>query len=236
MKCRNWALVAPLLIVGCSGGSGGGGYVPTPTAKITPASVKAGEEATLLPFKVGNTWTYSMKVEQQVGARSARQTKDATFRVAKVDQVNGRTQATMELMADGKVMDKQVWYVDSKGIYQVSIGDGPKKNRTFSTPIPAILFPVEIGKKFEWKGTDQKSTMAYNSQIRGVEEVDTDMKRLSAYAIETKGTSVSGKVTENTDRTIWFAPGIGMVRISESTKSSKGASAMLLSLKNYTVK
>lgn len=240
MNRRFWAIAAPLpalsvLIIGCSGGPSGG-YVPTPPPKIAPASVKAGEAASLFPFKVGNTWTYMMKVAQQVGARQGQQTREATFKVSKVDQVNGRTEATIELVSEGKVVDRQVWYSDSTGIYQVSIGDGPNKTRKFSTPIPAIVFPPETNKTFSWKGSDSKANMAYNSKILGPEEVDTDLKRLSAYAVETKGTSVSGKVTENTERTIWFAPGIGMVRISETTKGSKGASALVLSLKNYTVK
>jgi hypothetical protein len=133
-----------------------------------------------------------------------------------------------------QALDRQVWSSDSKGIYQVSIG--LKTPRVFSSPIPAIVFPVETNKKFQWSGSDAKSQIAYNSVIRGAEEVDTDEKRMSGIAVDCKGTSMIGKVKEMTDRTIWFAPGIGIIRIRESTVSSKGASELLLSLKKHTVK
>ena len=93
----------------------------------------------------------------------------------------------------------------------------------------------ESKKKFEWNGSDTKSQMAYNCIIQGPEEVDTDMKRMSGIAVDCKGTSTNGKVKELTDRTIWFTPGIGLVRIRESTGSTAGSSELLLSLKSYKV-
>lgn len=236
MKLPISVVIVSLVGIGCKGGSGGGenSYKPTPPPKIEPVSVKAGEEKSLFPIAVGNSWTYkaSTSVRTKQGQRSG--DRDATFTVSKIEDVPGGKRATLDLLVDGKAVDKQVWVVTDKSISQVSVG--ATKPRIFSTPIPAITFPVEVGAKFSWKGGDGKAQMAYNNEIMGAQEIDTDFKRLSAIAVDSKGTSVSGGNTEKTDRTIWFAPGIGIVRIRESTSSKAGASELLLSLKSHTVK
>ncbi|MBC8065969.1 MAG: hypothetical protein H7Y17_14140 [Chlorobia bacterium] len=231
---RNYLLSAVGLAVtiGCSGGSSS--YVPKPPPKIEPVSLKAADGKNLFPFKVGNSWTFATKTVQRVGTKSQQKEIEATFKVAKVEETGGNTRATIELIIGKDVVDRQTWISNGKGIFQVNIG--LKNVRQFSTPIPAIVFPIEPGKRFSWSGSDGKSKMAYNSEILGAQEVDTDMKRMSAIAIESKGTSVNGKVTEKTDRTIWFAPKIGIVRIRESTSSTVGASELLLTLKSHNVK
>ncbi len=235
MKISPYFSLTPLLLViGCSGGGSGSGYVPTPTPAIEPAAVAAGQEQSLFPFKEGNSWTYTIKTVIRAGTTVNQGTQEATFKVAKTEVKDGNTRATLEMSINGKVMDRQIWLSNSKGIYQISIGTTP--TRTFSTPIPSISFPVTAGRKFSWSGSDGKSQMAYSNVIVGPQEVDTEEKRLSAIAVDTKGTSINGKVTEKTDRTIWFAPGVGMVRVRESTVSSKGASELQLSLKSHTVK
>lgn len=235
MKLSNCLTLSPLIIlVGCAGSKSADNYVPTPSPKIEPAKVAPGQEQTLFPFKVGNSWTYTIKTAIRIGDRATQGTQEATFKVTKVDVVNGETRATLDMSVGGKVRDRQVWTSNSKGIYQISLGMTPV--RKFSTPIPSIVFPVEPGKKFAWAGTDGKAKMAYNNEIVGPQEVDTEEKRLSAIAVDSKGTSTVGNVTEKTDRTIWFAPGIGMVRIREFSSSSKGSTDFQLVLKSSSIK
>jgi hypothetical protein len=227
------ALCAIAIVVGCSGGSGGG-YVPTPAPKIPPAKLTSGQEASLFPMAVGNEWTYEIETITRTKTQQATRKVDAIFRVVKVEKVGDGSRATLDLLSGDKVVDRQVWSINSKGIFQNSIGKD--KVRLFSTPIPAIVFPVSEGQKFSWSGTDGKYKMTFNSTVRGSQEVDTAAKRLSAIAVDSLGESVAGKITEKTDRTIWFAPGIGIVRIRESTGSQVGLSEMVLYLKSHKVK
>ena len=226
------AALGAVLAVGCSGGASG--YKPSPAPKIEPVVVKPGTEQDLFPFKVGNSWTYSFKSVQRAGNRSQPGSGDLTFKVTKIEENGGNTRITLDLILKDKAVDKQVWVSNSKGIYQSSLG--MTKVRSFDTPIPAITFPVDKDKKFSWSGSDGKAKMAYNCLIIGPEEVDTEEKRMSAIAVESKGTSTSGDITEKTDRKVWFAPGIGIVRLSETTVSNKGSSELLLILKSHTVK
>jgi hypothetical protein len=227
------ALAAFIVVVGCSGGSGGG-YVPKKVSTLTPASVKAGQEASLFPFKVGNSWTYRTVTAQRIGNRTQERTADVTFKVVNVEDAGGGKRATIDLIVADKPVDRQVWISNSRGIYQVSIGRA--KPRVFSTPIPAVLFPVEAGNKFKWSGSEGNTKLAYSSVVVGPQEVDTDEKRMSAIAIESKGSSSNPKVSEKLERTIWFVPGVGIVRIRESATSNVGASELLISLKSHQVK
>ncbi len=233
MKLPISVVIIASVAVGCSGGSGGG-YVPTPVPKIEPIKVQTGQEASLFPLATGNSWTYSATTVARAANQTQQGTKDAIFKVTKVEDISGGKRATLELTIDDKVVDRQVWIVNSKGIYQVSVSG--QRPRTFSTPIPAVTFPVEAGKKFSWSGSDGKAKMSYDSEIVGIGEVDTEMKRMSAVSIDAKGSSTTNNVTEKTERTIWFVPGIGIVRIRESTAGKNAASELLLSLKSYTVK
>ena len=233
MKLPISVVIIAAIAVGCSGGSGDG-YVPKPVPKIEPITIQAGQETALFPLAPGNSWTYVATTVARSGNRTQQGTKDAIFKVTKVENVSGGKQANLELSIDGKVVDRQVWLVNSKGIYQVSVsGQRPRK---FSTPIPAVTFPVETGKKFSWSGGDGRAKMSYTNEVVGIGEVDTEIKRLSALAIDAKGTSVANNVSEKTERTIWFVPGVGIVRIRESTVGKDAASELLLSLKSYTVK
>lgn len=233
MKLPISVVIIASVAVGCSGGSGGG-YVPTPAPKIEPVTIQTGQESNLFPLATGNTWTYVATTVARVGNQTQQGTKDAIFKVIKSEDVAGGKRATLELSIDDKVVDRQVWLVNSKGIYQVSVSG--QRPRTFSTPIPAITFPVEAGKKFSWSGSDGKAKMSYENEVVGIGEVDTDMKRMSAVSVDAKGTSVLNNVTEKTERTMWMVPGVGIVRIRESTGSATASSELLLSLKSYTVK
>jgi len=232
---RNTALSLAALVVavGCSGGSGGG-YVPKKATELPPAAVKAGQEASLFPFKIGNSWTYRTVTAQRIGNRTQERTADVTFKVVNVEDVANGKKATIDLIVGEKPVDRQVWISNSRGIYQVSIGRA--KPRVFSTPIPAVLFPVKEGSKFKWSGSEGNTKLSYNSVVVGPQEVDTDEKRMSAIAIESTGNSTNPKVTEKLERTIWFVPGVGIVRIRESAVSNVGASELLISLKKHQVK
>lgn len=225
--------IALIVAAGCSGG-GGDSYVPVKKQAIPEAKVAPGQEAALFPFAVGNSWTYVARTAARVKNRQSTQEAEITFRVAKIEDTKNGKRATIDLITKDKVVDRQVWLSNSRGIYQISIG--ATKPRVFTSPIPAILFPVEPAKRFSWKGGDGNVNMTLNFTVTGAQEVDTEEKRLSAIAVESTGTSVKGKLTEKTERVIWFAPGIGIARIRESTASSVGASELLLSLKSHNVK
>ncbi len=234
MKLPISVLAIALVAVGCKGGSGESAYVPTPPPKIEPAAVSSGQEASLFPMTVGNSWTYTASTSVRAKAGTRQGARDVTFRVSKVDDTPNGKRATIDLVVEGKVTEKQIWLLNSKGIYQASVGGA--NPRTFSTPIPSVMFPVEKGKKFSWKGSAGNANMTYESEIIGSEEIDTELKRLSAIAVDSKGTTLIGKNTEKVDRTVWFAPGVGIVRIRETTVGKDAAMDLLISLKSYSVK
>src|SRR5687767_3004211 len=120
MKMHCWIAVAALAaVVGC--GKGGGSYEPKPLKK--PASATAAKDADLMPLAVGNQWTY--EVTGQAVAKNGQVVQIAgelTWKVVKVDKSGGETRAIVDVVSKDKRTDRQEWLINSKGIYQVSIG------------------------------------------------------------------------------------------------------------------
>jgi len=233
MRIQTALPIIAIALFGCKGG-GGSAYVPKPVEKITPASVKPGEEASLFPLAVGNEWTF---VVEAAGAdlRTRRtMSGEVKLRVVDVQQEGDGKRATIEMLTNDKVNERQVWVVNSKGIFQ--IGKGAKEIQMYSTPQPVVIFPVEVGKTFSWKGLEGKVQRDYVSKVIGPQEVDTEEKRLSGIAIESKGNNKAGTTTEKTEGTIWLAPGIGIVRYIEMTVGKDAIVRNVLKLKSHTLK
>ena len=221
------------ILAGCAG-KRGSEYVPVPPSKIEPVTVRIGEEATLFPAKVGDEWVYEIENAIQRNNRVAQGQGFITLKVVKVEPVGDGKRITMDLSSKGRVQDRQVWLLNSKGLYQVSLG--LKGERTFNPPLIAIQFPVEAGKKFSWSGKSGKSDMAVNAVIVGAAEVDTAEKRMSAIQVDSKYTIRSGKSIERPERSVWFEPGIGIVRIKETSTRTGGAAGLTLALAKHNFK
>jgi len=233
MKIQSlFPLVALAFVAGCHGD--GSGYVPVPPPKVDPANVKPGEETTLMPIAVGNQWTYEFETLVRDNRAQQKTKGEITFKVVNVEQTADGKKADLEVWAKDKLQDKQVWLVGPKGVYKVS--SGIKTVTTFIPPSPIILFPLDKYKTFTWQGTGGKVNRTASSTIRVGEEIDTDEKRYSAVAVETKGINSNGKIVQRTDETNWLVPGVGLVRNRISTVSPTSASEMLIKLKSHTLK
>lgn len=231
---------APLAVLavlaGCQGG-GASGYKPKPAPKVESAEVKAGEEQSLFPLAVGSQWVYTVGVRVSTSdGKSGQQQSEITLRCTKVDDVEGGKEATLEARnAEGTVTDTQVWKVTDKGIFQVAAGT---KAARFEPPVPNVTFPIAIGETVAWKG---KGPMPAGEMLEGTakvktlgyQEIDTDMGRMSALAVETrfewggqnKGVAVG---------TAWWRPNYGFVRFRQEIVAGERAAVQLLKLKSYT--
>jgi len=235
MKKSWFGWIAFLTVVGCSGGGeGGSAYTPTPTPKLTPVTVAAGQEAKLFPVKVGNTWTYAYTEQQVRGGRTGTINADMVLTVKKVEPVSGGQRVTMSVTLNGKPAGSQNWLVTSKGIFQQSIGG--TAITPFNPPLPALQYPVEANKKYSWKGKAGSSPMAANAEIIGSTEVDTEMKRFAAIQVDMKYTKLTKGVETKAEQSVWFVPDIGIVRLYDQSASKNVASRLTLSLKDYEVK
>lgn len=231
--------LAALILAGCGSGGGGGSYEAKSVKQIEPAKLAPGQEASIFPWKVGNQWTYTLDGFQQSAQGQASQpTIEVTYRVVSVDPVPGGEKATLEVTRDGAVMDRQVWTRNDKGLFQVSVG---QTATPFDPMQPALLFPLDTGKTFKWTGkgvvpNGTVGTSKSESKVTGPQEVDTEMGRLSAIAVETQSEWTSGNLKGLTNSVSWWKPGTGIVRFKQTAIANQIAVTQLLKLKSATLK
>lgn len=215
---RNFGIVAAasaaMLVVGCQGSSSG--YKPTPETAPAKATLQAGNEKDLFPLNVGNYWTYTVNGIRSDGIQSGNVPASETkATVTAAEPVADGVQATVVNTTNDKVTDQQIWLVNSKGIYQVGYGT---KGAKFSPPQPVVLFPVKPHTTFTWTGTHpglngvQVGAKVTNT-VLDFQDVDTDNGKYSALPVESVSTeTVPGSPPVESRSTIYFSPGVGIVR------------------------
>ncbi len=199
-----------------------------------PIAIPPGTEAKLLPLKKGNEWTYS----SEVVSRGETQTKDMVWRVASTRSANGGTEASIDMLQGGKVIDRQVWLQTCKGIFQVEAG---KANTRFSPPQPIVTFPLKIGGEFKHSGKGltplgAPGSLSTNGRVLGYQEVDSEMGRAQAIAVLTRINFEAGKSKGLAETTSWFQPGIGLVRYRMDIQVGEARGGTVLRLKSTNVK
>lgn len=239
MHCRIClvSLVA-LSVVGCRSGGPPDAYKPQPVEKIPVATISAGNEKSLMPLDIGNEWTYTVEAGG-VSTTGEKKTVSFELRWKVVDSVktpNG-DKITIAVTRNGKVEDRQIWLVNAKGFYQLSTGN-PLKH--FSAPQPVLEFPVSEGRTFAWKGSGPSALgmgkMDVENKILAVQEVDTEVGRLSAIPIESHTSIDTGEFKGRTTSTLWLTPSIGIVRFRTEASHPNGVSVVLLRLKSSSLK
>lgn len=235
--------IAPLFFVtlfaaGC--GSGGSSYKPEPVKPVGTASIKPGEEAKLFPWAVGNQWTYACETTQQVQGQTVGGAFDLTFKITAVTPTADGERCEVEITnsTNPKAKDLQRWERNSKGIFQVAVGN---PMIAYNPPQPVILFPAETGRKFTWKGSGmtpaaKQGTTTVESEILGPQQVDGATERYSAIAVSTKGTFSYGTSNGQVASTAYWQPGTGLVRYRQEVAIGNGVSLQVLRLKAKTVR
>lgn len=226
---RLTAIVAIPLALALAGCGTSGGYAKKPAKKVADVSLKPGDEASLMPFKVGNQWVYTIETNQ--GA------SEITLKVTDVQQVDGATVATLSTLVAGAPPSDTKWRQDSTGLYQISNG-----NQTFDPPQLLVEFPLTMNKETKFKTTgpvpfgNQTSAMDVTIKYVGTQHVDTVGDRMGALAVESlttwntpEGTAVSRGMT-------WWVPNVGFVRQRQEIGVGQNRAVIVMKLKSHSFK
>ena len=222
---RNTILILPvLLVVGCKGGDT---YTAKPAKKIEPAKVAAGEEAKLYPLTLGTQWVYATE--------SGGRIDEMTVKVIGIRQEGGATVATLSTTLVNQTPQTVEVRMDSTGIYQTTA----PKGGTYNPPQPLLTFPLETETKtYQMTGPlpvgDQSGPLKLTLKYIGPQEVDTDMGRMSALAVESVMSWTTPDGQAQTYAMSWWAPGIGFVRQRIETTMPQGSQVTLMKLKTYS--
>ncbi len=217
------ALAIVLVLAGCGSGES---YSPKKTENITPVKLAAGEEKSMLPIKEGAQWVYTSEAngkKDEITLRATNVRSDGDGTAATFDTTNAEG---TKLALDMKV--------DSTGVYQLTTMTG----KPYTPAQPLILFPLDKAtKEFTLTGPypiDGEGTMKVSVKYLGTQEVDTDMERMSAFAVESLTTWTSADGPCSSHAVTWWVPGIGFVRQRQEITTPKGNAVVLMKLKSYS--
>ena len=231
-------LISSSLVAGC--GAGQGKYQPQPQKPLPPTAVKPGDEASLFPLKTGNQWTYTVESQTRIGNQTGTGRTEMVFKVLEVTPGANGTIAKIEVKTTtpNSKADTQFWEVNKTGIYQRSVGNPPIP----FTPIqPVVMFPVDAGKKFSWKGTGltaggKVGTSTVDSKIMPQQEVDGEGARYTAIGVESHGTFSVGNSKGLMASLSYWSPGVGLVRYRHEVGYENRIEVLTLKLKAKTVR
>lgn len=217
------SIAATLVFAGC--GDSKASYKPQTPPAIAPASVAAGQEATLFPVDLGNRWVYDMTSQTKTVSGNIPQMAEYSLEIKKVEDSGGGKVVTIAITKGDVLQDEQIWKVDSTGIYQMGSGAGDSPRVVMDPPQPVMKFPLD-GTEATWTGKipvadgkKQDATMVV--VCKGPEEVDSLMGTLSAYHVESTQTFTDDKNTKIETKTVsWWAPKVGLVRHVLDTKAN----------------
>lgn len=197
----------------------------------------------LFPHTEGSTWTYALEVQTQAaGGAPARSETEIVYKVDAAKKSGETTSFLLGIYQDGKKKDEQMWSVNSKGIFQDSLGP---TRRPFTPPQPVVVFPLKEGEPFKWSGTSQaangrRTSSQLEGTIVGTQTVDTAMGDADAVMIESVSTfdvpNRNGQTAKGQTVTdSWFRPGVGIVRYRQVSQAAAGALSYTLRLKSYKI-
>lgn len=232
------AIVGAIVIAGGCGKKDSGSK-PDAGKKSEAASLPRGQETSLLPLAMGNQWVYTAEIVGQGGSRIGTTRSTLTLKVVKVTPTKSGVKARIQILNDrGDKPEFQNWFVNNKGIYQLTAG---RKETGFVPPQPAILFPPDPSKKFTWSGTGFRpyggiGPVTVKSDIRALQEVDTELGSMGAYPVHSVSEYTVDKKKVETESTVWWSPKVGFVRYLQVVRTPDAAIRQILRLKSYSLK
>ena len=225
--------MAALFALGATAGCGGPTkYTPTvvpPPAAIAPEQFT---EATLIPAKVGNAWNYEFETVTQTRAGNNKEQGKMRFTIDGVKDSSQGQILEISVSKNGQTVDRQDWQVSKRGLYQLTSGI---ENKPFSPIQPLLMLPIKDNMKFSWKGSGtcpdgNQGTMRVDSEVRGVETIDTAVGKDSALAVESNTQFQSSKMKALMGITTWYKPNQGIVRLKQALVAPGGSIVTTLKL------
>ena len=229
-------VLAILFIAGCSSKSAD--YKPLTSETIPPATITPGNEASTMPLDKGNQWTFDVETVRALSGVKTQPTQfQVTWTVTESQQTPNGTKATIVSSQGGKNEHSTVWLVNSKGIYQLEDGTPLIK---YDPPLPVLLFPAKPHTAFDYKGAgptgfgDSGPHQSHDTILES-QVVDTSMGQMSAIPVESEGTvTAKGRVGKSV-QTVYFAPGIGIVRMRQEAVAGDQGYIVLMKLKSKSL-
>ena len=232
MKNPIYIFAAAATLIGCGDGA------PPPAPPGPDVSLLASaDHNNLMPIKVGNRWDYEVESFSNIGGRIVKDNEDVSFIIRAVETSNGDTRAKVDIVKNGRTVDRQVWSANRKGFSYAALGMNGAK---FSSPQLVAPLPMKEGETFKWSGTGpcpdgELGKIDLTGTVVGVQFAGTSQGEISAISVEHKLDFQSAKIKGQTGVTTWYKPDTGIVRLRQSTVGPRGSVQLTIKLKKATL-
>lgn len=233
MRVSVYVLCLGALAAGCSGGAPKAVEQTTPEKEML--TVEVGKS--LMPLAEGNQWVY-LASAATFGTGTKVGEQDVTLKAGKTVQAGNGAKTPVDVYTKGRIQDTIMWLVRDDGIFQTSALKG---QQVFSPAQPLVKFPIEIGGEFTYSGkgpvpTGGFGTMTVKNRVEGFQEVDTEMGRMRALAVESETKFTKEGKSYTSKATTWWAPKVGIVRMVQETEGNGIAVRQTMRIKGHSLK
>lgn len=190
-----------------SGMAGGLALVLAGWSVAAPGS-KAPADPNYYPTAVGTKWVYDVNG------------RDLTWEVTAAETKAGETLVTVtQKIADGEREQILKASVSAKGVYQLQMGPFQVD------PVCELRFPVKAGNSRAVDIPSQEGGLRGSTgtvTVGDAEDVDVPAGKFRAVRVDVTVTTVDGKPLAKPRRvTRWYAPGVGLVKLTGETGVSR---------------
>ena len=247
------ALALALLVAACGGG--GGGSTSGGVGNSLPPSTGPGDAANFFPDTPGDTWNYFVTATDPLSSTSS-SFLDAV-RVTGSKSVNGTVaRVFVESNPSGSGVAAEGYYFkNGGGVAFLGTNDPTDKVTPALVPNVVALFPVapgmvaqlsrtglDFGLDLDGDGVNESVNLSLTNSVVGFEPLTLG---LGSFARTVRSSEVTtGSVVLSATRTSiaiastltrWSAPGVGVVRTSQSTTVDSMTFDEVMELRGYTV-
>lgn len=233
----SWLLLPTALVaIGCGSD---GPVEAADSVKPPDLGIAPGNEASLMPLKVGNEWTYTYEQSIVLPNQPPKSVAlEMNWKVTQSKKTAKGTVSTIEIYENKRLLDRQDWLANDKGLYQVT---GSLANVPYDPPQPILVFGGKTGDRVEWKGSGLtpaggRGKFHATYENAGPEEVDMATERAVALSIRSASEFTEKGTSGRSVSVSWFKPGVGIVRYHSEAILGRAGTSTTLRLKSSNLK
>ena len=178
--------------------------IPVITLGAAPIPKDAKKPVLYFPTKVGAKWVYEFEdgTTYTEAVTKVQKGKDGGFRVTA-----GKVRDEVALALD-------LYEVSDKGLFLLEAGKA-----AFDPPMSYINLSQKVGVKWENKSTLLGDIVDHGTRrIVEIEKVEVPAGKFDAIRIENQPPATVGQKAEQVTHTYWYAPDVGLVKLSSTKK------------------
>jgi hypothetical protein len=162
-------------------------------------------------------------------------------RIVSSKELNGETVVMLQSLQDGKPIQHETYLVTQAEVRRSR--SGSNGNTAIEPPIPVLKLPLEAGKRWTWEGrlSEAGKTRPASAvfHVAAKESLKTPAGEFETFRVGMSmsvGPAEKDRQTQQNGSTIWYAPGVGIVKQLTDQTTELGERSASRILSKYEIK